>query len=86
MADEIESNEIKTNFNHNSAENIEAIKLINYFTLMCPIELFKKRILIKKPNELVKKRLQIAKISKEIIQRMDIEQKTSLKKAWKKKF
>ena len=52
QAHEIETNEIKPNFDHNSAENIEAIKLINFLTLMCPIKLFKKRILIKKPIKL----------------------------------
>ena len=53
---------------------------------MCPIELFKRRILIKKPNELVEKRLQIAKKSKEVIQCLDIEQKTSLKKSLEKEI
>ncbi len=50
QAHEIDTNEIETDFDHHSAENIEAIKLIKLFTLMCPIKLFEKRILIKKQS------------------------------------
>ena len=63
---------------------MEATKLINFFTLMCPIKLFKKRILIKKPNELVEKRLQVAEHLQKSIQHLDTEQKASLKESLEK--
>ena len=53
-SDEIRPIESETNFDHHSTENIKTINLINYFSLMNPIELFKQRILIKKPNEIIK--------------------------------
>ena len=46
---------------------------------MNPIELFKWRILIKKPKNLIEKRFQLAQNSKENIQQLDSKQKASLK-------
>ena len=46
---------------------------------MNPIELFKHRILIKKPNNEIERRSLLANNSRKIIQQLDAEQKASLK-------
>jgi hypothetical protein len=47
--------EIESNFDYNSAQVVEAVKLIKKFELMNPVELFEYIILIKKPDNQIEK-------------------------------
>jgi hypothetical protein len=62
---------------------IEAVRLIKKFELVNPVELFKHRILIKKPQNQIEKPCQLAKNSRKIIQQLDKEQRTSSEKSIK---
>ena len=75
----ITSNVNETDFNYHSAEATEAIKLISTFELMNPIKLFENRIKNLKPTKEIERRHQMAMKSREVIRKLDIEQRTSLK-------
>lgn len=53
--------------------------MITTFTLMGPIELFESTFLIEKPSKLIEKLCKLAQKSRKYIQKLDAEQKASLK-------
>ncbi len=77
----IKYKKIILDFDYYSAALRQAMKLIKKFDLMSPVELFKHRILIKKPEKQIEKQCQLAENSRKIIQQLDTEQRSSEEKS-----